>query len=157
MLRILIAIAAVVAVYGVVAVWNWQDEDGSAAVSLPAANATAMYNAECGCCGDHMDYMEEAGLTVERQTSDNLAAIKDELGIPAELRSCHTTLLDGYIIEGHMPSAVIAVLLEERPDIVGIALPAMPSGSPGMPGDKNEDWVIYALEHDGSVSVYMVL
>jgi hypothetical protein len=157
MLRLLIASAMVVLTFGAVLLWEWADGDSPDSVSLPSASATAMYDTNCGCCGDHIEYMEESGLVVDRETTNDISAIKDELGIPPELRSCHTTLLEGYIIEGHMPSSVIAKLLDEQPEIAGIALPAMPSGSPGMPGSKNETWIIYALEHDGSVSVYMEL
>ncbi len=76
---------------------------------------------------------------------DDTAAIKEQYGIPEELWSCHTTIVDGYYIEGHVPIDVVLKLLAERPTIDGIALPGMPSGSPGMDGEKDGPWVIYAV------------
>ena len=76
--------------------------------------------------------------------------------IPSELESCHTTEVAGYFVEGHVPVEAIDKLLEEKPDIDGIALPGMPAGSPGMGGLKTEDFVIYALK-DGEASVFMTL
>ncbi len=146
-----ISIAVVVA-----GVWIWQgDESGTPPVELPSVKATALYDPACGCCGEHIAYMETTGLAVETQTTTNMAAVKDELGVPDGFASCHTTIVEGYVVEGHMPSEAIAKLLDERPDIVGISLPGMPAGSPGMSGVKNETWVIYALEHDGSTSVFL--
>jgi hypothetical protein len=155
MFRVLVGLSLIAAAFVSVLLWDGFDNDQTAAFELPAVQATAMYDPNCGCCGEHIDYMEEVGLLVVEDVTDNLGSVKDELGIPADLRSCHTTMIEGYIVEGHMPSEAIARLLEEKPDILGIALPAMPSGSPGMAGSKNETWVIYALERDGTTSVFM--
>jgi hypothetical protein len=95
-----------------------------------------------------VDYLQENGVTVETVMVDDTAEIKEEQGIPEELWSCHTTVADGYYIEGHVPFDVVLKLLEERPAIDGIALPGMPSGSPGMSGEKEEPWVIYAVTGD---------
>jgi hypothetical protein len=95
-----------------------------------------------------VDYLRENGVTVETVMVDDTATIKEEYGIPADLWSCHTTIVDGYYIEGHVPIDVVLKLLEERPDIDGIALPGMPAGSPGMSGEKDGPWVIYAVSGD---------
>ena len=79
--------------------------------------------------------MEDNGFTVEVQSSSNLAAVKDQYNVPPELQSCHTAIVDGYIIEGHVPAADVNRLLAERPDVVGLAVPGMPAGSPGMAVD----------------------
>ncbi len=92
-----------------------------------------------------MDYLQENGITVETVMVDDTATIKEEHGVPEDLWSCHTTILDGYYIEGHVPIDVVLKLLDERPPIDGIALPGMPSGSPGMDGEKDGPWVIYAV------------
>lgn len=92
-----------------------------------------------------MDYLQENGVTVETVMTEDTSAIKEEYGIPEELWSCHTTVVDGYYIEGHVPIDVVLKLLEERPAIDGIALPGMPSGSPGMDGEKDGPWLIYAV------------
>jgi hypothetical protein len=92
-----------------------------------------------------VDYLRENGVKVEAVMVEDTAAIKEEHGIPEDLWSCHTMILDGYYIEGHVPIDVVQKLLEERPAIDGIALPGMPSGSPGMDGVKDGPWVIYAV------------
>ena len=112
----------------------------------------------CGCCGLHADYLSgRGGLELDIMIMEIVEPAKDRLGIPNELRSCHTVVIDGYFVEGHMPLEAINRLIEERPDIAGIALPGMPSGSPGMPGAKNMDWIIYAVNHDGSYEEWMVI
>ena len=74
--------------------------------------------------------------------------------ISTEMESCHTMVIDDYFVEGHMPFEAIEKLLSERPDIDGIALPDMPSGTPGMPGEKIEEWVIYSIK-DGQTFIFM--
>ena len=120
-----------------------------------AAEAVAYYDPNCGCCALHAAYLERSGFTVEVQEQPDMAPIKRSYGIPQELLSCHTTVVDGYVVEGHMPLQAIEKLLEERPDIRGIALAGMPSGSPGMPGAKTQTWTIYTLEHDGTIKVFL--
>ena len=81
-------------------------------------------------------------------------AVKQRFNIPANMQSCHTTIIGDYFVEGHIPLEVIDKLLSEKPDLDGIALPDMPAGSPGMPGRKTEEFIIYGLK-DGQVSEYM--
>ncbi|UCF62428.1 MAG: DUF411 domain-containing protein [Anaerolineaceae bacterium] len=87
-------------------------------------------------------------------TNDALYALKESTGITAELASCHTAEIGGYIIEGHVPADVIEELLVERPDIVGLALPGMPPGSPGMGGVSEKPLEILAFDQQGQVWVY---
>jgi hypothetical protein len=112
----------------------------------------------CGCCGLHANYLSSrGGLELDIMIMDDVTPAKDELGIPEELRSCHSIVIDGYFVEGHMPLEAINKLLEERPDIAGIALPGMPTGSPGMMGSKSGDWIIYGVNHDGSYFEWFVM
>ncbi|MBU3923627.1 MAG: DUF411 domain-containing protein [Nanoarchaeota archaeon] len=112
----------------------------------------------CGCCGVHSEYLSgRGGLDVDVIVMDDVEPTKDEYGVPNQLRTCHTAIIDGYFVEGHVPLEAINKLLEERPDIAGIALPGMPAGSPGMPGVKNMDWVIYSVNHDGTYQEWMVI
>ena len=97
-----------------------------------------------------------AGFEVESVVTDDVSAIKDDLQIPEEMRSCHTAIIGEYFIEGHVPVEAIQRLLEEQPDIDGIALPGMPQGSPGMSGEKSEPWVIYAVT-GGSIAEFMTI
>lgn len=92
----------------------------------------------CGCCGEYEEYLETHGLEVVVEEHDDLDPIKAGFGVPADLRSCHTNEIDGYGVEGHVPIEALADLLEQAPDVDGIALGGMPKGSPGMPGDQEE-------------------
>ncbi|HEA46553.1 MAG TPA: hypothetical protein ENH99_02110 [Candidatus Pacearchaeota archaeon] len=113
-------------------------------------------SASCGCCGIYSEYMK--GKVDPKVNVINLMdtyEIKETYGVPQELQSCHTTVVGNYFVEGHIPLEAVEKLLKENPDIKGIAMPGMPSGSPGMPGGKYSDFVIYAVHHDGSHSEFM--
>lgn len=84
----------------------------------------------------------------------DLVSRKRESGVPADLESCHTAVVDGYVIEGHVPAELVARLLRERPDIAGLAVPGMPIGSPGMEGPNPEPYDVIAFDQDGSREVF---
>lgn len=112
----------------------------------------------CGCCGLHAKYLSgKGGLDLDIMIMEDVEPAKDDLNIPNELRTCHTFIIGDYYVEGHVPLEAINRLLEEKPDIAGIALPGMPPGSPGMMGSKSGDWVIFAVNHDGSFFEWMVI
>ncbi|MBZ0171658.1 MAG: hypothetical protein K8E66_04695 [Phycisphaerales bacterium] len=96
------------------------------------AEAVVYKSALCGCCGKYIDYLRANGMDVKAVDVANTDAVKDRLGVPERLRSCHTMVVDGYLVEGHVPIATIKRLLQERPGIAGVALPGMPPSSPGM-------------------------
>jgi hypothetical protein len=123
----------------------------------PEVELTTFKTATCGCCGIWTKYADQNGYDVQEVTLSSVDAKKTELGVPRDLASCHTSVVEGYVVEGHVPVEAIDKLLLEKPDIKGIALPGMPSGTPGMPGPKTEDWTIYALHNDGSRSIFMVI
>jgi hypothetical protein len=103
----------------------------------------------CGCCGAWIEHMQEAGFVVEVQDVDDLAPLKAMLGIAPELQSCHTALVDGYVLEGHVPAREVARLLAERPVATGLAVPGMPIGSPGMEqGDVQEPYAVVLFRGD---------
>lgn len=87
----------------------------------------------CGCCTGYAEALEAAGYTVDTVEHDNMERVRADHEVPAHLGSCHTTLIEGYVVEGHVPLAAVGRLLEERPPIAGIVLPGMPTGVPGMP------------------------
>jgi hypothetical protein len=107
----------------------------------------------CGCCAGWAEYMESHGFAVETTEDANLADFKAARGVPTEAQSCHTAVIDGYIVEGHVPVEAIEDLLTERPDIDGIALPRMPSGSPGMLGEKLAPFEVLVVD-DGTTAVF---
>jgi hypothetical protein len=113
--------------------------------------------ATCGCCHGWVEHMREAGFTVDaRDLPGNveLMQVKVDAGVPVEMSSCHTSLIDGYVIEGHVPADQVKRLLAERPNVVGIAAPGMPAGSPGMDVPNSPSYDIIAWGRDGSRSVY---
>ncbi|MDA9684717.1 DUF411 domain-containing protein [Candidatus Pelagibacter bacterium] len=110
----------------------------------------------CGCCYGYVLFLEEEKFQVKQTDMRSLHTIKQKYNIPLEMQSCHTTIMGKYFIEGHVPFEAVNKLLKEQPDIDGIALPGMPIGTPGMPGDKDEPYVIYQLK-DGKSSVFMTI
>ena len=110
----------------------------------------------CGCCYGYVLFLEKEKYKVKQTDMRSLHSIKQKYNIPIEMQSCHTTIMGKYFIEGHVPIEAINKLLKEQPDIDGIALPGMPIGTPGMPGDKDEPYVIYQLT-DGKFSVFMTI
>ena len=110
----------------------------------------------CGCCYGYVLFLEKEKYKVKQTDTRSLHSIKQKYNIPVEMQSCHTTIMGKYFIEGHVPIEAINKLLKEQPDIDGIALPGMPIGTPGMPGDKDEPYVIYQLT-DGKFSVFMTI
>ncbi|MEX2017194.1 MAG: DUF411 domain-containing protein, partial [Candidatus Pacearchaeota archaeon] len=110
----------------------------------------------CGCCDVYSSYVD--GKVKPKINSFNVQdsdATKRQFGVPKEMESCHTTIIGGYFVEGHVPLEAVEKLLQERPDIKGIAMPGMPMGSPGMVGQKSGPFVIYAVANDGSYSEFM--
>ncbi len=111
----------------------------------------------CGCCAAWVDHMRAAGFDVETQDmpSGALAQHKARLGLRPELASCHTGLIAGYFVEGHVPASDVARLLETRPDALGLAVPGMPIGSPGMElGERRDAFDTLLALRDGSSAVF---
>ena len=103
----------------------------------------------CGCCGAWAEHLRRAGFPVKITETSNLDAIKQRLGVPADLISCHTAEGRGYVIEGHVPAAAIQRLLLEKPEAAGLAVPGMPIGSPGMEGGAPETYEVVLFGSHG--------
>jgi hypothetical protein len=109
----------------------------------------------CGCCVKWIDHLEQAGFSVESETLDNVTPIKAANGVPPRLESCHTAIVDGYVVEGHVPADIISRLLAEKPDIAGVAVPGMPVGSPGMEmGGRKDPYQVVSFDDEGNLAVY---
>lgn len=117
---------------------------------LATAELTLTRSPTCACCKGHEAYLEQAGIAVRTVIDEDITTIKEDHRIPSEMRSCHTSEVAGYFVEGHVPLAAIERLLTERPEIDGIALPGMPAGSPGMGGTLEGPLVVFAIA-DGEV------
>lgn len=125
-----------------------------AAQGLQAADVVVYKSPTCGCCGKWVDHMQAAGITVDVQNRRDLRPIKAELGVPSRLQSCHTAKVGDYLVEGHVPADLVQRLLDEKPDIKGLAVPGMPMGSPGMEGPYKDEYDVLAIGKDGRTKVY---
>ncbi len=108
----------------------------------------------CGCCEAWIRHMQEHGFTLKVIDENNMHTVKTELGVPRELQSCHSATVDGYVIEGHVPAADVQRLLEEKPAVVGLAVPGMPMGSPGMEGPTKVPYQVIAFTQNGETQVF---
>jgi len=108
----------------------------------------------CGCCNGWVEHLRAAGFTVDARNVRDLMSIKLESGVPGPMVTCHTALVDGYVVEGHVPVAQVKRMLSERPDVAGIGVPGMPMGSEGMDMPNGEPYQVLAFDHEGNTSVY---
>lgn len=135
---------------------------GLAPLLVRAADPTAkprvvVYkNESCGCCKLWVQHLLDAGFEVQANNLDNLGPVKERVGVPYGMGSCHTAEVGGYFIEGHVPAADIKRLLRDRPAAKGLTVPGMPAGSPGMeiPSGKVAPYEVLLVGRDGSTSVY---
>jgi len=120
-----------------------------------ASEITVFRSPTCGCCGKWVEHMKTFGFQVQDNITEDMDAIEQQYGVPDKLRSCHTAIANGYVIEGHIPAEDVARLLNEKPDISGIAVPGMPVGSPGMEsGDYVEPYEVLSFTDSGEMAVF---
>jgi hypothetical protein len=122
--------------------------------SLPGV--TVHKSESCGCCKLWVERLRDGGFPVQVRNEDNLNAVKQRVGIPYGMGSCHTAEVEGYFVEGHVPVEDIKRLLRERPDAKGLTVPGMPAGSPGMevPSGQVQPYEVLLVGHDGSTTVF---
>ncbi|WP_440770236.1 DUF411 domain-containing protein [Natronorubrum sp. DTA28] len=127
--------------------WNWSG-------SLPVERVVQHHDPSCGCCSEYVDYLETNGIDVRVEATDDLEAVKRDLGVPADAESCHTLEVGDYLVEGHVPLEAVEELFEDEPDVDGIAAPGMPQHSPGMGAPGDEPLQIYAFDDSGALSEF---
>jgi len=108
----------------------------------------------CGCCNGWVEHLEAAGFTVDARDVTDLMSVKRDGGVPPQMSSCHTAIIDGYVVEGHVPAEQVKRLLAERPEIAGISVPGMPIGSPGMEGRSPKPYQVLSFTHGGEAAVF---
>ena len=108
----------------------------------------------CGCCVKWVAHLEQHGFTVKVVDVPDPSVVKSRVAVPGRLASCHTALVDGYIVEGHVPATDVRRLLEERPSIAGLAVPGMPMGSPGMEGPNPTPYDVLTFDRSGTLTVF---
>ncbi len=122
----------------------------------PGTPITVYKSASCVCCAKWVDHLRAHGFAPVVHDEEDMDRIKDEMGVPADVRSCHTALLDRYLVEGHVPAADLRRVLAERPAVAGLAVPKMPRSTPGMavPGDAHEPYEVLSFARDGKTLVF---
>ena len=129
---------------------------GLVLLASPVAAATKMTvykDPNCGCCAAWAQIMAREGFEVQVKDTDRLDAMRKMAGVPERFAGCHMAMVDGYVVEGHVPAAVVERLVAEKPAIRGVSLPGMPNGSPGMGGAKEGPFQVLVID-DGAPRIY---
>lgn len=127
-----------------------------APASTDAATITVYKSPTCGCCANWVEHMQKHGYKMVVHDTEDMAPVKAQLGVPEAMGSCHTATVGGYVLEGHVPAGDVARLLRERPAVLGLAVPGMPIGSPGMemPGTAPDRYDVVAFERGNGSRVF---
>jgi hypothetical protein len=146
-----IALAALIGA-AIASALAWRD----ARQSGPDPDTVVVYKrTTCNCCAEWVSHLRQAGFRVEVRNESDPSARQDALGVPKPLRACHTAVVGGYLVEGHVPASDVRLLLFEKPQARGIAVPGMPIGSPGMEqGDRRDPYVTLLFQPDGQSTVF---
>ena len=135
-----------------VSVWDKETESNYSGIT----EMTVYRSPSCGCCGVWVDHAKKHGFKIEDIKIEEMEALKQKHNVPAELASCHTTIIDGYVMEGHIPADDIKRFLAQKPDdLIGLAVPGMPIGTPGMEArDIKQPFQVLAFNDKGETTVY---
>lgn len=137
---------------------NVQDSsDNFQELDLQGKKMTFYKSPNCGCCNGHIAEYKRLGFDVEVIEKLDLSEIKNQFEIPRDKQSCHTAVIDDYFVEGHVPTEAVLKLLKENPEIQGISLPGMPTGTPGMPGPKKAPYKVYKMNNDKSFEEFITI
>jgi len=124
-------------------------------VELTQTNIKVYRSPTCQCCHKWINHLEENKFNVIDMLTSNMSEVKDAVKLPKPMTSCHTAIIDGYIIEGHVPANDIRRLLADKPDIAGLSVPQMPVGTPGMEmGERKDNFIVFQFKKDGKYSVF---
>jgi hypothetical protein len=157
-LRWVIVSGALVSAFVAFTIWGRTEARAGMqeALARTAGHALAMTvykSPACECCGKWIAHLRNEGFTVTVVDLQDLHAVKTRLGVPSASASCHTAMIDGYVVEGHVPTEDIRRLLKERPAAVGIAAPGMPTGAPGMDGLKTP-YTVVSFDRSGALKTF---
>ncbi len=128
--------------------------ENSPKAAASKADVVVYKSPACGCCTDWVGHLRANGFSVEVRDRQNISSIKKELGVPLQLRSCHTAKVGGYIVEGHVPAREVIRMLKEKPRIDGLTVPGMPMGTPGMEGPRKDAYDVLTFDGSGRTTVY---
>ncbi|MEH2196095.1 MAG: DUF411 domain-containing protein [Nostoc sp.] len=120
-----------------------------------ALNATVYHSPDCNCCGGWIDHLKTQGFQITDFSTPDIETVKQKYNVPENLSSCHTAIVNGYVIEGHVPANDIKRLLQEKLNIAGLSVPQMPVGTPGMEiGNQKDPFTVFAFDDNNSVAVF---
>ncbi len=132
-------------------VWDRETEPNYSGI----LEMTVYRSSSCGCCGVWIEHVKKHGFKVKDIKTESIEAVKQQYNLPLDLVSCHTAIIDGYVIEGHVPADDIKRFLEQKPELAGLAVPGMPLGTPGMEaGDLKQPFQVLAFNDKGEVEVF---
>lgn len=149
-------IGIVVAVIGLVVYLQFGGSTSAATLDDDELPAVTVYSSPtCQCCSEWVDHLRSNGFEVDQQHRDDMPQVKEHYNVPRELASCHTGVVGGYVVEGHVPAEDLKRLLAEQPSVAGITVPGMPVGSPGMEqGDRQDAYNVLTFTQDGNADVF---
>ena len=127
----------------------------SLAASSKSSTINVYRDPSCSCCGGWIDHLAAKGFQPTSIATSDMETIKQQYGVPGDLASCHTAVIDKYVIEGHVPVEDIKRLLVEKPNVTGIAVPGMPIGTPGMEnGDRKDSFTVFSFDQQGKTAAF---
>ncbi|MCC5667168.1 DUF411 domain-containing protein [Nostoc sp. CHAB 5784] len=130
-------------------------QDKQTPLKSTALNATVYHSPDCNCCGGWIDHLKTQGFQITDFSTPDIETVKQKYNVPDNLSSCHTAIVNGYVIEGHVPADDIKRLLQEKPNVAGLSVPQMPVGTPGMEmGDRKDPFSVLSFNHKDSVAVF---
>jgi hypothetical protein len=161
-IRIAIASVIAIAILGILGstapisiAANIQQTTPTKYLETKAAGVNVYRSPDCSCCGDWIDHLKTHGFKVQDFPTPDIEAVKQKYKVPNDLASCHTAIINGYVIEGHVPADDIQRLLQERSNISGLSVPQMPMGTPGMEiGNKKDPFKVFSFDPHDSVVVF---
>ncbi|MEH2008847.1 DUF411 domain-containing protein [Nostoc sp.] len=130
-------------------------QDQRTSLKSTALNAIVYHSPDCNCCGGWIDHLKAQGFKITDFSTPDIARVKQKYNVPDNLSSCHTAIVNGYVIEGHVPAEDIKRLLQEKPNVVGLSVPQMPVGTPGMEiGNRKDSFSVLSFDRNDSVTVF---
>lgn len=130
-------------------------QDKQTALKATALNATVYRSPDCRCCGGWIKHLKAQGFKIKDFPTGDMEIVKQKYNVPDNLTSCHTAIVNGYVIEGHVPADDIKRLLQDSPNVAGLSVPQMPVGTPGMEiGNQKDPFTVFSFERRGRVAVF---
>ncbi|MEH1938837.1 MAG: DUF411 domain-containing protein [Nostoc sp.] len=130
-------------------------QDKQTPLNSTALNATVYHSPDCNCCGGWIDHLKAEGFKITDFSTSDIETVKQKYNVPDNLSSCHTAIVNGYVIEGHVPADDIKRLLQEKPNVAGLSVPQMPVGTPGMEmGNRKDPFSVFSFDRKDSVAVF---